>query len=376
MSDKLLHHFLKEGTSGLIHKPDVRDHVLDQEVLGAGTLEIKPLGRLEKLLASDLSKPENILYQGGTLSCVSNASAFLNMWISLVIDDNPHCESWAYLYKNVPHFQGGTSMNDNLNILKKKGCCLESTLPSRPLADTGEAQAQDKSVLTPAMDEEAKHFQIEGYLSLSDLRREALYRVLVETPISIAINVGNTYSSKAGIVPPDPNSATFGHNAALLDVVGESNIGLLNNLGFYLDTKHLGWYILINWWNPTSLDFRIISPNYHIIAAKVLKDRRDTKLFRKETNQLNSNDMKLIKTSDSPKIYLLDYSNRRHWFCNEDTYERFVSAEKDFSKVEFISDEVMKSYSIGENLNAYGMSLLEIIKFWAQNGKLGKNKNV
>ena len=360
MSDKLLYHFLEKESSGLVHKPDARDHELDQEILGASPLEIKPLGRLEKLLESDLVKSENIIYQGGILSCVPSTSAFLNMWNSLVYDGNLHCESWAYAYKLAKHFQSGTSMNNVLDIFKKKGCCLESTLPSRPLADAGEAQAQDKSVLTEAMDEEAKNFQIEGYLSLNDLRREALYRVLMETPISVAANVGNTWSSKAGIVPPDPNSSTFGHNFALFDIVGESNISTLNDLGIYLDKKHHGWWIIINWWEKDRVDVRVLSPQYHFFVAKILKDKRDTKFLTKAPA---SKDMlfKLIKAKNDPKVFLLNLDNKKCWVKPEMSFEQLFGKDA-WKLVEELEPEVVASYPVGPVIDTRDRGLLQAIK--------------
>lgn len=372
MSNELLKHFLEQKSSGLVHKPDARDHVLDQEILGAAPTDFKPLGRIEQLLTSPLAKPEFIVYQGRVVSCVHATCAFLNMWNSFVKDGNPNCQSWAYTYKQVKHYPGGTIVNEALGVIKNKGICLEETLSARDLADTDESVAQDPSVLTEAMHEEAKHFQIEGYLTLDDLRRAAMYQVLVETPVGVTGNVGSNFNTRTGILPLY-NEGGFGHMWCRFDVLGESNIEAVKRYTeLSLLPQHYGWWIDLNWWERSALDIRVISPNYVQLAGKILKDKRDTKFLTKAPA---SKDMpfKFIKAKDDPKVFLLNLDNKKCWVKPEMSFEQLFGKDA-WKLIEELEPEVVASYPVGPVIDTRDRGLLQAILVMLKGLGIGKGK--
>lgn len=338
----------KQG-GGLYPHIDKRDWIYE-DVFGSTTQhDIKPLGRLEKILNSPLAKHENLVYQLNVLSCVPLHITMLNMYYSWFNDGSEVKLSWPMLYALARFYPGaGTSVNNVLSVARDIGECLDTTFPQDDVfTNGGDGWIHNKSLVTDVMKEEGKNWKIGAYTRLRNNTRNSIYDALIHSPVLIGVNLAGNW------------------DASIIRSTGNS----MNHLTLLVDVTEQGDYIIWEGFKDNEFDYRVLSKDSYIGAVYSFRDVPDDVKF--ELKSKTTNNMRLIKQKDKPEIYLLDFSGRLHWYANEESYKRYVDKDADFSHVEEVDE--LGAYEMGEPINVHNRSLIDTIKFYVEHDLLAKN---
>jgi hypothetical protein len=242
----------------------------------------------------------------------------------------------------------GNSLIKGAKLARKTGNVLESEYPSiRP--DMTEAefyQKVPKEIKLLGLEWlEYYNLQYEwvNKLMLTKIDKKKAMKALKYSPLQTAIDANTK------------NPARFrGYNDSVI-IYG------------YEEGKH--WKVFGSYPQTTG-DYPWDYPFYNPLRFDLtrIKIKKTPEVLPKEEN-----DMKLLKIEEDPKIYLLDFSNRLHHIADEESYERIIDSDKDFTRVKVVSKEVLNEYPMGETLNMTGMSLIDVIKFYIRNNKIKIN---
>jgi len=354
MSEKInFEEFSKIGT-GWDWKKDISDHRnFSYEFCFGASLDdnYSPIGRLEKILKSPLTRQENLLYQLHFLSCVPLHIAMYNQFNSWLNDNNEVKLSWAITYALINFTPGrGTSVNEALGSVRKIGQCQDKLFSQDTALELGENKIHNPNLITDEMKEDASHWKIAGHSYLTNLSRASIYSALKHTPLLIGVNLNNNWDN---------------------DIIYSANPGM-NHLSLLVDIDKDGHWKIWEGFRKDKIDIRTLHKNSYIGMAISMRDIPDDKILELK----KKNNMRLVMCSTHPdkketkKVFALDFSNRLHHYANEDTYQELVHAGKDFSFVEDISYKEFQKYTIGISQNMYGMSLINVIKFYIKQNKI------
>ena len=189
-------------------------------------------------------------FQNSIVSCVSCTCSFINSFNSKR-EGNDVFLAWRYLYALVRHFPGGTSVRDNLNVLRKDGQCEDNFMPQR-LFYFGEKEMQNPKYITQKARENAKNYRIKAYYFMSPWNEIELKTAIMKAPIGVGLYVGyNWYTSKdrrPGEAIKWDGKKKFGH---LISIIGWNQKGWI-----FADWDARGIFQL-DYTYPLSLSFLI-----------------------------------------------------------------------------------------------------------------------
>jgi len=350
MTNKIFSQY-KDG-SGLCDPPDSRNIIYEDCFGSAPQEDIKPIGRMEAILDSPLAHKDNILKQMNLLSCVPLHISMLNQQHSWFNSESLIKPSWAMWYALLGFAPGkGTSVNECLKLSRDVGQCLDKNFSQNDaIYKYGEKGIHNKNFITDEMREEGKHWKMGKSSRLTDLSRNSIHSALKHGPVIAGVFLNDNWNDEVIV----SKTRAMNHLTLINDIDKDWNYDLQE--GFLDD----------------ALDVRKLSPDSYIGLAISVRDIPDDLIIKAKEKRI----MKILMCTNHPKedervkIYVLDFSNRLHHFCEEDTYEEYVSSSKDFSIVQDIDYEMFKSYDIGRPISMYGQSLIDIIKFWAKNKKI------
>lgn len=216
----------------------------------------------------------SIHFQDSILSCVHASFAFANSYNSLYNSNNEVKLAWRYTYCQVPHYSGGTTFRDCANVLRKQGQCINSLLPEE-LYWYGEKAMQSAQYITPEAKANAENYKIGGYFYIKPYDEFSIKSACQKSPVIIGLYC-NRKNWKTGEVITWNGIKQYGH---AICIVG------------WDDTKE-AWQ-LTDWDNK---GFKWLSYEYPIFTALTIRDLPDG---------LQEKTMKLVKTKNDPKIYVL-----------------------------------------------------------------------
>jgi len=354
----LLQEFLNKGGSGMEHKPDSRDRYIDESAFGATTELRKPTGLIEKIINSELE--QSPIYQGSVPLCLSGTFTWLDNYDSIIKEDNHVILNPTDLYRNIKHYPGGTTKNDNGNSLKKRGVCLDDTKPHRGVVARGRKYAETYEV-TKEMDDEAENFQIDGYYNCNAYSDMNTLKNI--GPYAVGGYVGSSWNNNGVISIPRAGEKLFGHGFVSADWLGESNIGIVKKYtGLNLVVRDYGHRIIINWWNEDRLDIRVLHNGYNIIFATLLKNKLDTLIIKAKKSMI-----KFITRANNPDICLLNYDGKKCYIGPGISSLHTMFGKKAEQHLEVVSDDVWNSYLDGPNFDIRHSSLWNVAEFLVKN---------
>lgn len=189
-------------------------------------------------------------FQNSILSCVSCTCSFINSFNSKRVGNDAFL-SWRFPYSLVPHYNGGTSVRDNLNVLRKKGQCEDNLLPQRNYY-FGEKAMQNRNYISEAAYINAENYRIRAFYFMAAWNELELKTAIMKSPIGVGLYIGrNWYASKINH-PGKPikfdGSKQYGH---LIAFVGWNTLGWI-----FADWDNKGLFIL-DYSYPLSLSFLI-----------------------------------------------------------------------------------------------------------------------
>ncbi len=239
-------------SGGLVWTPSRKD-IMAEKVFGSTSSDVKPLGRVEELLASPLAQFP--LYQATIPSCVTCAATFLNMWYSWKADNTVEL-SWPFIYALVKKYGTGTRPQDVADILRHVGQVRDGLMPQENYLSAGSEFYLSPEYVTEEMKQLAIEFQIGDYVFFQNTTPEALQSHLEEGPIMIGIGI-NVFDWNTFKDIPKPDRVDLYHCVLLLDRDEEWNGKVLS------------------WDKPDALDIRTIRRDYPIEFALQFKDLPD-----------------------------------------------------------------------------------------------------
>ena len=189
-------------------------------------------------------------FQNSIFSCVSCTCTFINSFNSKR-NGNDAFLSWRYPYSKVKHYAGGTSVQDNLNILKKEGQCEDNYLPQR-LFYFGEKEMQNPNYITEEAEKNAKNYKIKAYYFMAAWNEVELKTAIMKAPIGIGLYIGDNWYYSKNNNPGSPikwdGKKKYGH---LISFVGWNQNGWI-----IADWDERGLFLL-DYSYPLSLSFLI-----------------------------------------------------------------------------------------------------------------------
>lgn len=245
----------------LVSKLDLRDHKWKR--IGAGTEAFdweKGFDIEEKLGFSLVPKDQN-----GSFSCGGQAGAVYAAVWDYFIHDHYTEKSARDIYSQIAYPGGGTTLRDIMDLLKKKGVCLETLMTSYENGKPPSEKFMLQKGQSPATIEDAKTTLTDGYadveIDIDSLAQAASYNNGLIFLFQ-GQNNGTVYSEFP--IPPNQSKYTWRHfvylgKAKLID--GKKKIAYLNSLGPTAGQN--GWQWIGEEWIPW------------IIEAKTMYDSKD-----------------------------------------------------------------------------------------------------
>lgn len=233
-----------------------RKDFLYEKVFGAATSgQLKPLGRLERVLTSPLA--QHPISQGNVPSCFPCAATFINQYNSFFKSDNPVALSWPFLFAQIPHFSGGSIPQDSLNVLRSAGQPKDEKLPQARFWDEP-FFVESKTILTPETYVGAEKYKINSYFFFKKPTLSGIFDALQADPLIIGIKVNQlTWAEDIVIPPTDAGTRGFNHAVVLLDVDAGGNMKVCS------------------WDRRDRLDIRTLHGDTEILMACVIRDLPD-----------------------------------------------------------------------------------------------------
>lgn len=197
-----------------------------------------------------------IPFQGRILSCVSCTVSFINQFFSIKEGNNVFL-SWAFIYKLVQHFNGGTRVRDNMNVQISSGQCENNLLPESFFNGLfgSEKRAQDRSEITHYMRENAKNYKTKGYFQINPRNRTELKTAILEAPVLIGVYTNSIEWQQSPIIKDTGTTATYGHVVALIGWDEE------------------GDWIIADW--DRKRPIKVLDKNFQIVTAYAILDIPD-----------------------------------------------------------------------------------------------------
>jgi len=337
---------------------------------GGGVTEFKSFGRVKALLESPLKEQQNLLYQMQLLGCVPLHITMKNQQNSYFNDKNVVKPSWTMPYALATFYPGaGTSINEILSIIRNLGQCQDKLFSQDEALDKGETWVHNKNLITEEMKQDAKNWKIGPQSYIENLTRAGIYNALMAETLLVGVILNHNWDNP---VIYSPQAGDMNHVSFILEPLDAENAPILSaHLGREYTEADYGHWIILEGFRKDKLDLRVLHRSSYVGLAVSFRDIPDNIIL-----ELKRQNMRLIICEDHPieaerkKVYSLDFSGRFHWLCNEETFQEYVSAEKDFSLVEKMPYEQFKTHAIGMPWNMFGMTLLQTIGFWFKNGKI------
>jgi hypothetical protein len=319
-----------------------KDYIAEK-IFGGVPEPPKPLGYHQKVMDSPLKSQVNAQYR--VPACVPLTVSWMDSYFSWFKSKNKRNHSGRFLYAQVPHYSGGTSPRDVLEVARKKGVCRDEYLPDSEFVKGQSYIENDRNRLNQAMYDNAEHYKFKNHAKITDLRPAGLYRMMKQAgPIIIGIPGNNNDWDDEEIIKKRYATQWY-HMVVLLDFDEAGNKIIVN------------W----NWFQQQKIEILKLDKSYPVTMAYVSYDLPDTEYDEKDVRNM----IKFVKVKKDgvvePAVYMIDTDDKYHTFITADSlYDYFGTGIKKY--IEVVQAEELQGLEKGTDFDLREKEIINLIK--------------